>query len=47
MLEMSKETKKGEKVTNTTRNKRRSRMRKGGNHATATDSSETETPDHS
>ena len=32
---MSKETEKGKKV-------RRGRMRKGGNHATTTDSSETE-----
>ena len=39
MFEMPKETEKGKKVTGT---KRRSRMRKGGNHATTTDSSETE-----
>ena len=34
MFEMPKETEKGKKV----------KMRKGGNHATTTDSSETETP---
>ena len=47
MFEMPKKTEKGERVTGTNirgPDKRRSRMRKGGNHATTTDSSETETP---
>ena len=42
-FEMPKETEKGEKG-NRDKYKRRSQMRKGGNHATTTDPSETETP---
>ena len=43
---MPNETKKGKKVTgrNTTRNRMRSRKRKGGSRATTTDSSETDSP---